>query len=123
MKHKQKKILCELMTRCSQMMTQNINESVHSKLWKHCLKSKCHGIERYNFCAKHVILVHNFGHYAASLHHILGSMTKAIQDRLKAQDVESLRSAKRKYVLKEGGKKTHRVKKTSDIYEPGCEPV
>ena len=30
----------ELMSRCSKALTQNINESVHSKLWRHCLKKK-----------------------------------------------------------------------------------
>ena len=70
-----------------------------------------HGIARYKCCAKHVVLVHTFGHYAGSLHHILGSMTKAIQDTLKSDDIESQRVAKRKYVLKEGGNKTNRLKK------------
>ena len=28
----------ELMSRCTRMITQNINESLHAKLWKNCLK-------------------------------------------------------------------------------------
>ena len=95
----------ELMSRCTQILTQNLNESLHARMWKHCLKHKPHGIDIYNFCAKHVVLAHNFGHYAASMHHILGSMTKAIQDTLKSDDIDSQQSAKRKYVLKEGGNK------------------
>ena len=30
----------ELMSRCSRTQTQNINESTHSKMWRHCLKIK-----------------------------------------------------------------------------------
>ena len=97
-------------------------------MWKHCLKIKNHEFARYRFCAMHVVLVHNFGHYAASLHHILGSMTKSMKDKLKYDDIVSQRSAQRKYVLKEGGKKTHRKKKPSiynknlrDAYDPGNE--
>ena len=111
-----------LMERCSQRLSQNVNESIHARLWKLCLKIKMHGIDRYNFCAKYVILVQNFGYYAVSLHHVLGSMTKALQNSLKKQDVESLRSARRKYVLKEGGKNTHRVKQTATSYDAGMEP-
>ena len=106
----------ELMSRCSQILTQNINESVHARMWKHCLKIKPHGIDRYVFCAKHVVLAHNFGHYASSLHHIMGSMTKELQETLKKYDIESQRVATKKYVLKKGGKKTNRVKKVVSLH-------
>ena len=120
----------ELMSRCGKFLTQNINESVHAKMWKHCLKIKKHGIARYRFCAMHVVLVHNFGHYAGSLHHVLGSMTKTMQDTLQHDDIVSQRVCERKHELKKGGKKTHRVKKNTNsknniepTYEPGCEPI
>ena len=76
----------ELMSRCSKALTQNVNESTHSKLWKHCLKIKKHKKARYLFCARHVILVHNFGHEAASLHHVLGTMSKSMKNTLKYDD-------------------------------------
>ena len=87
---------------------------------------------RYMFCARHVVLAHNFGHYAASLHHVLGTMSKSMEATLKHDDIVSQRVAERKHVLKEGGKKTYRVKKRCQgpqnnggdtSYEPGCEPV
>ena len=73
---------------------------------------------------------HNFGHHAASLHHILGTMTQSLDDSLKYQDVLSRRVAERKHVIKEGGNKNYRVKKVckSQVnndasYEPGSEPI
>ena len=93
-------------------------------------KLKKHGIARYTFCAKHVVIVHNFGHYAGSLHHVIGSMTKTMENTLKHDDIVSQRVSERKHELKKGGKKTHRIKKTAKskndmepTYEPGCEPI
>ena len=117
------------MSRCTKMITQNINESTHSKMWKHCLKIKTHELSRYRFCAMHVILVHNFGHYSGSLHHVLGTMTESMQRTLKNDDVVSQKATERKYVLKEGGAKSKRKKSTNPknnaetSYEPGCEPI
>ena len=117
----------ELMSRCKKVITQNVNESLHSKLWRHCLKFKKHSKMRYLFCARHVLLVQNFGHYSASLDNVLGTMTKSMQKSLKDDDKVSIRVSERKHVLKEGGKKNYRVKKrcqTKDkSYEPGCEPI
>ena len=74
---------------------------------------------------------HNFGHHAASLHHVLGTMTKSLVESLKYEDILSSRTAERKHVIKERGNKNYRVKKvcklnkdTSDTsYEPGSEPI
>ena len=52
----------------------------------------------------------NFGHYAASLHHVLGTMSASIEKALKNDDITSQRMAERKHVLREGGKKNDRVK-------------
>ena len=78
----------------------------------------------------HVILVHNFGDYPGSLHHVLGTMTESMQRTLKNYDVVSQKAAERKYVLKEGGAKSKRCKKSTNpknnaetSYEPGCEPI
>ena len=113
--------------RCSKIATQNINESTHAKLWKHCLKIKRHSKEKYLFCARHVVLVNNFGHHAASLSHILGTMTKSMHDTLKMDDKVSISVAARKHIFKKGGKKNYRKKKKyqtkDDSYDPGCEPI
>ena len=95
------------MSRCSKAITQNINESIHSKMWRYCLKIKKHNKERYVFGAKHVILAHNFGHHAASLAHILGTMTKSMDKSLKYDDIVSQRVAERKHIIKEGGQKKY----------------
>ena len=68
--------------------------------------------------------MHNFGHHAASLSHILGTMTKSMHDTLKYDDKVSISVAKRKHIVKEGGKKNYRKKRnTDDSYDPGCEPI
>ncbi|CAL4066459.1 unnamed protein product, partial [Meganyctiphanes norvegica] len=61
----------ELMQRCTKALTQNINEAIHSKLWHYCRKDKNHSLPRFKFCARHTTMVHNHGHYAASMHHLL----------------------------------------------------
>lgn len=120
----------KLMRRCKRTQTQNINESTHSKLWKHCLKIKKHGKLWYIFCSKHVMMVHNFGHYAASFHHVLGTMSESTEKALKYNDLESQNMAERKHELKEGGKKNYRVKRKCNpqknedpFYQPGSEPI
>ena len=119
-----------LMARCKRIITQNINESVHSRLWRHCLKIKRHGWARYMFCARHVMLVHNFGHFSSSLNHVLGTMTPAMEKTLKYDDKVMHQTAQRKHELKDGGIKSYRIKKRVPLqknrqtcYEPGCEPI
>ena len=120
----------QLMSRCGKVVTQNINESIHSKMWRYCLKTKKHTKKRYIFGAQHVIMSHNFGHNAASLHHILGTMTKPLDETLKYEDIVSRRAAERKHVLKDGGNKNYRIKRVykpqvndDTSYEPGSEPI
>ena len=74
-------------------------------------------------------MAHNFGHHAASLAHILGTMTKSMDKSLKYDDIVSQRIAERKHIIKEGGQKKYRGKKKApqvnkdNSYEPGCEPI
>ena len=82
------------------------------------------------FCARHVMLVHNFGYYAASLDNVIGSMNASKKKTLKYDDKVMQQVAQRKHVLKDGGTKSYRVKKRCRIqnnretyYEPGCEPI
>ena len=67
----------ELRKRCTKKLTQNINESVHSKLWRIVLKFKCHNAQRYQFACQMVMMIHNFGHVKASLLNVLDCMTYA----------------------------------------------
>ena len=78
--------------------------------------------------SKHMLL--NTGHYAASLHHVLGTMSASIEKALKKDDITSQRMAERKHVLREGGKKNYRVKrkcmpknKEGPSYDTGSEPI
>ena len=50
------------MKRCAKKVTQNLNESVHAKLWRRVLKFKHHSKKRYRFACLMTVLVHNFGH-------------------------------------------------------------
>ena len=72
----------------------------------------------------------NFGYYAASLHHVLGTMSASIEKALKSDDIISKHMAEWKHVFREGGKKYDRVKtkctpknKEGPSYEPGSEPI
>ena len=76
------------------------------------------------------MLTHNFGHFDATLDHVIGAMSAAKEDTLSKKDKSSQRMAERKHVAKEGGKKTHRAKKSCRLqskrdkyYDPGCEPI
>ena len=78
--------------------------------------------------SKHTLL--NTGHYAASLHHVLGTMSASIEKALKNDDITSQRMAERKHVLREGGKKNYMVKrkcmpknKEGPSYDTGSEPI
>ena len=51
-----------LMKRCQKKVTQNLNESVHGKLWRKVLKFKKHTKPRFVFGCIQIIMEHNFGH-------------------------------------------------------------
>ena len=57
------------MKRCAKKVTQNLNESVHAKLWRRIFKFKHHSKKRYRFACLMTVLVHNFGHEKGSLLH------------------------------------------------------
>ena len=78
------------MRRCAKV-TRNLNESVHSKLWRSVLKFKHHSKKRYRFACLMTVLVHNFGHEKGSLLHCLASMTKPAEKDLRYKDAESIR--------------------------------
>ena len=51
----------ELLSRCVKKRTQNPNESLHSKLWRRCLKIKDAKLFRVRFCTLDTIIQHNLG--------------------------------------------------------------
>lgn len=57
----------DLLSRCLKVWTQNPNESLHSKLWIKCSKSKFDGLYRVCFVSQVTALDHNFGYKNASL--------------------------------------------------------
>ena len=113
-----------LMNRCKKKVTQNLNESVHSKLWRKVLKYKFHRYGRYRFACVMVMMEHNFGRDKGSLLHCLASMTKPAQSDLRYKDKESINVASRKHNVVPGGARTkHRTKSSSKGYDAGMEEI
>ena len=100
-----------LMKRCAKKVTQNLNESLHSKLWRRVLKFKKHGKKRYKFACFMTVLVHNFGHEKGSLLHCLESMTKPAELDLRQKDRDSIRVAARQHIVTDGGRRTRNRRK------------
>ena len=124
----------ELMERCSTMATQNINESIHSKLRIIVKKLKKHSNARVNFACQAVFMKHNFGHFESSLCHFLGSMTTKMARALRHDDYMSMYNAARKHEVKAGAQRSHRLKRRTrqvstgpaiydDEYAPGEEDL
>lgn len=61
----------ELLRKCLKGRTQNMNESLHGRLWKKVSKDKYAGLLRTNFACEATILDHNFKkgdfHFLSSL--------------------------------------------------------
>ena len=124
----------ELMERCTEKYTQNINESAHSKLWRRVLKFKSHSKDRYIFACRSVVLIHNFGHRAGSLLYCIGNMSRQAEHDLHLRDMHSIRVAEARHEVIAGGyRKRHRNKykvtvnydnqNEPDAYDPGMEPI
>ena len=113
-----------VMRRCRRKVTQNLNESVHAKLWRKALKFKHHSKERYIFSCIQVVMEHNFGHEKGSLLNCLDAMSKPAQRMLRYKNTESIRVASRKHHVVPGGARTKNRKKTScrnSSYEAGMD--
>jgi hypothetical protein len=75
-----------LLLKCLKHRTQNSNESLHSKLWRKCLKIKHAGLERVVFAATVTALEHNFGSADGSLLAALGLMSDSAQEDKRKND-------------------------------------
>ena len=74
----------DLLKRCLKKKTQNSNESLHSKLWRKCLKVKHAGLQRVRYAAHVTTLEHNFGTRQGSRLSLLGLLNdKALQTKEK----------------------------------------
>lgn len=76
----------DLLQRCVRGLTQNANESFHSKMWARARKAKFAGLARLHFVAQTAILDHNFGYQKASLLSKFTLHTRALQKVFKQQD-------------------------------------
>ena len=86
----------ELLSHCSRGLTQNINESIHSK--QHVMSDKCkwHSEETLLFVMEVTILQHNFGHEKACLlHYLTNGTSQTLVKVLRTEDEESSRVARR----------------------------
>ena len=70
------------MERTVQKKSQNVNDSLHSKLWRLVATFKSHGKKRYNFACKMVMMIQNFGYERSFLLHVLDMMTISTQQFL-----------------------------------------
>ena len=75
--------------------------------------------KRVIFATQSVALVHNFGHFDASLFHFIGSMTSKQAKALQRNDKLSMYYAARKHEVKEFGKRLHRLKRKTNQPDPG----
>lgn len=62
----------DLLERCLLGRTQNPNESLHSKLWAKCSKTKFVGFDKVLFAAHVTTLQHNLGYEEGSLSKLIG---------------------------------------------------
>ena len=105
----------DILERCVRGLTQNANESFHSKMWSRASKAKFAGFSRLSFVAQSAILNHNFGYQKACLLTAFSIKSKALRRSLTAQEQERKRHS-------QAQKKPKREKKgeTSTHYGPGA---
>lgn len=84
----------DLLERCVRGLTQNANESFHSKMWARARKAKFAGLSRLHFVAQTAILDHNFGYQKASLLTKFELNFMGLQKVFKHQDTERRRHSK-----------------------------
>ena len=84
----------DLLKRCKLNLSQNVNESLHMKLYSKARKGINHGVKRLKCVSKSTVLEHNFGKTAASLLPLLGPVTKRTINILNRKYKDSQRVAK-----------------------------
>ena len=76
-----------LLSRCLRKMTQNANESLHSKLWMKALKVKDAKLDRVRFITFDTVHIHNFGNVHGCLLTRLGLSSEKTIDKRRRSDV------------------------------------
>lgn len=103
-----------LLEKCLKGGSQNRNESLHSKLWRHHSKSKFAGLKRIKFVTQLTIVDHNFGFVE----------NKFMQQLDFAESPESLltkeRMDKKKTTPRRSAKKKKHMTKPGPDYQPGA---
>ena len=95
-------------------LTQNANESFHSRMWGRASKAKFAGFSRLSFVAESAVLDHNFGYRKACLLTAFNIKSQALRRSLETQDEERNRHSQA-----QKKQKTSR-EETSTQYEPGA---
>ena len=72
-----------LLRNCLKKRTQNLNESLHSKLWSVCLKHKHCGTEHVVFASSAIVQKHIFGSHDSSLLVRMGLLSEEVLQHLK----------------------------------------
>lgn len=104
----------DILERCVRGLTQNANESFHSKMWSRASKTKFSGLKRLSFVAQSAILDHNYGYRKACLLPALNINTKALRRSLTTEDEER----KRHHEVQMKPKRKQKEKASAE-YEPG----
>lgn len=102
----------DILERCVRGLTQNANESFHSKMWARARKTKFAGLSRLSFVAQSAILDHNYGYRKACLLPTLNINPKALRRSLTSADQE-------RRMHHEAQQKPKKKEKASADYEPG----
>lgn len=104
----------DLLERCLKGRTQNVNESFHSKLWKKCVKTKFHGMQKVECAFRMAALEHNTGYKTGSLlSQIFGGVPVA--QGLDLQEKERLAKSSKKSVQR----RKRRKREHEGDYLPG----
>lgn len=102
-----------LLKRCLNVATQNLNESLHSKVWIKRQKVKFYGLSRVTLLVQHTALDHNFGYTEGSIiMYLLGTEAK-LQEYLQWLDKERVRLASPKKPKKKP------KEEIDESYQPG----
>ena len=112
---KKSRKLKELLEKCTRGLTQNANESFHSKIWMRVRKIKNDGIKRVTFVAKATVLDHNFGYQKANLLKSLGISSLALEHSLLVQEKSRVTGS----IIKKISKKALKNVKKDPHYNPG----
>ena len=86
----------DLLKRCLKKKTQNSNESLHSKLWRKCLKVKHAGLRRVRHVALATTLEHKFATRQGSLLNALGLLHEKSLHATEKQDSTPLQPPRAK---------------------------